>query len=184
MKLLTTTKVSIINGLILLGLTLLAYFNVVKFDMIFSYNWHKILHILGAILFMGNMIIGPVWFFYAYYSKNVELLKFASKLLQLTDLYLTIPGAALTVLNGLFLASMYGGIQNAPWLFTSMLMLFAMWGLSIPLIFLQEKMYKTIDQEPENYEKLDKIMLNWAILGSAVMIPPTYIFYLMVTKGV
>lgn len=178
------TKVSILNGLILLFLTLSEFLGLFKFDLIFSYQWHKILHIFGLILFMGNMVVGPVWFSFAYFSKDKTLLKFANRLLQLTDLFLTVPGVALTVLNGLCLASVFGGAKNQPWLYHSIILLFIMWALSIPLIYLQEKMYSTIDNEPNNDAKINKLLIRWAILGTIVMIPPTIIFYLMVFKTV
>ena len=182
MNLTKITKISILNGLILLFLTLAEFLEFVKFDLILSYQWHKILHILGVILFMGNMIVGPFWFLFAYYSKDKILLKFANRLLQLTDLYLTIPGVALTIINGLFLASVFGGTKNQPWLFYSIILLFVMWILSIPLIYFQEKMYSTIDNEPDNDIKINRYLIRWGIVGTIVMIPPTIIFYFMVVK--
>lgn len=184
MKLTKITQISIINGLILLLLTLSEFFGLLKFNLVLSYQWHKILHIFGVILFMGNMIVGPFWFLFAYYSKDKTLLKFANRLLQLTDLYLTIPGVALTVLNGLYLASFFGGTRNQPWLFYSIISLFIMWALSIPLIYFQEKMYTTIANEPDNDSKINKLLVRWGILGTIVMIPPTYVFYLMVVKAI
>lgn len=177
------TKISILNGLFLLILTLLEFFGTLKFELFFSYQWHKILHILGVILFMGNMIVGPVWFLFAYYSKDLHLLKFANRLMQITDLYLTIPGVFLTVLNGLFLASIYGGTMNQPWLFYTIILLLIMWVLSIPLIYLQEKMYSLIEIDPENKD-LNNLLMKWGILGTIVMIPPSIIFYLMVVKTI
>ena len=184
MKLTKTTQISILNGLILLLLTLSEFLGILKYNLVLSYQWHKILHLAGVILFMGNMIVGPVWFLFAYYSKDKTLLKFANRLLQLTDLYLTIPGVALTVINGLFLASVFGGTKNQPWLFYSMMLLFAMWALSIPLIYFQEKMYRAIDNEPDNDTKINALLMRWGILGTIVMVPPTIVFYLMVVKTI
>lgn len=184
MKLTKVTLISILNGLFLLLLTLLEFFGIMQFGLILPYHWHKILHILGVVIFMGNMIVGPIWFLFAYYSKDKHLLKFANKLLQLTDMYLTIPGVALTVLNGLSLASAFGGTQNQPWLFYSMILLFIMWALSIPLIYYQEQMYKTIEEEPDNEDKIHSILIKWGILGTIVMLPPTIVFYLMIVKTV
>ena len=178
-----STKVSILNGLILLGLTLSEFFGLIKFDLFLPYHWHKILHIIGVILFMGNMIVGPIWFMYAYFSKDKALLKFAGKLLELTDIYLTVPGVALTVLNGLFLASVYGGTKHQPWLFYSIILLFVMWALSIPLIYLQEKMYQSLDKEVD-IKIIDTLLIRWGILGTIVMIPPSVMFYLMIVKAV
>lgn len=184
MKLSTSTKIAILNGSLLLLLTLSEFFGLIKFNLVLSYNWHKLLHIFGSIIFMGNMIVGPFWFLYAFYSKDKSLLKFANRLLQITDMYLTIPGAFLTVINGLFLASAFGGTKNQPWLFYSIISMIAMWVLSIPLIYLQEKMCKLIETDPENEIKLNKILSYWGILGTIVMIPPTYVFYLMVVKTI
>jgi uncharacterized membrane protein len=180
----TASKIALLNGLILALLTILALQGVIGFEMALSYHWHKILHIAGVVLFMGNTTVGPFWFLYAYYSGDLNLLKFAVRLLQLTDLYLTIPGIALTVINGLYLATALGGIKNSDWLFYSTLLLFAMWILSVPLIWLQEKLYHVISKEPENTAKLNRILIWWGILGTLIMIPPVIIFYWMVVKAV
>lgn len=180
----TAAKISIINGLILVLLTVLAMSGIVRFDLILSYQWHKILHIAGVVIFMGNMITGPCWYSFAYYSKDIHLLKFANRALQLTDIYLTVPGITLTVINGLFLASVYGDISSQRWLYYSTLLLLVMWALSIPVIWLQEKMYQTIANEPENTQKISRLLTWWGILGTLVTIPPTIIFYWMVVKAV
>ncbi|MBM3414633.1 MAG: DUF2269 family protein [Bacteroidetes bacterium] len=179
----SVTKISILNGLILLGLSLAEFFGVLKFDLLFSYQWHKLLHIIGVVLLMGNMIVGPIWFMYAYNSKDKHLLKFAGKLLALTDLYITIPGIALTVINGLFLASAYGGTKNQPWLFYSIILLFVMWVLSIPLIYIQEKIYQSLSKDFD-ITTLSSLLLRWGIMGTIIMIPPVVMFYLMVVKAV
>lgn len=132
---------------------------------------------------MGNMIAGPIWFMYAYFSKDKTILKFAGKLLELTDIYLTVPGIALTVLNGLYLASVYGGTKQQPWLFYSIMLLFVMWALSIPLIYLQEKMYQSLDKDFD-MKIINTLFIRWSILGTFVMIPPSIVFYLMIVKAI
>ncbi len=180
----TAGKISIFNGLILILITLAEFTGMVHFELLFSYQWHKVLHILGVVIFMGNMIVGPVWFSYAYYSKDAHVLNFAAKLLQKTDLYLTIPGIALTVLNGLCLSSVYGGSQSQPWLLHSIYLILGMWILSVPLVFLQEKLFLTIKNEAENVAKINRLLIQWSILGSLVTIPPGIIFYWMVVKPI
>jgi len=175
-------QIALFNGLILLLLTLAQFWGLLQFNLLLSYQWHKILHIFGVVLFMGNMIVGPVWFLFAFYSKDKGLLKFAARLLKLTDLYLTVPGIALAVINGLFLASVFGGTRHQPWLFYSIILMVTMWALSVPLILLQEKMYDAIENDADNEVKINKLMTNWGILGTLVTIPPTLIFYLMVAK--
>jgi len=132
---------------------------------------------------MVNMIVGPVWFLYAYNSKNKEVLKFADKLLQLTDLSITIPGLDLAVINGLFLASALGGSSNQPWLQYSIYLMIITFLLTYLLLLIQEKIYNIIDTEPSNRDKLQKWIVRWSLWGVIVMIPPTVIFYLMIIKG-
>ncbi|MBK7221371.1 MAG: DUF2269 family protein [Saprospiraceae bacterium] len=180
----TSSKISILNGLILMLITLADFTGMVHFELLLSYQWHKLLHILGVVIFMGNMIVGPVWFSYAFYSKDAHVLKFAAKLLQKTDLYLTIPGVALTVLNGLCLSAVYGGSQSQPWLLHSIYLIFTMWVLSVPLVFLQEKLFVAMETEAQNEVKINRLLIQWSILGCLVMIPPSIIFYWMVVKPV
>ncbi|MBU1678442.1 MAG: DUF2269 family protein [Bacteroidetes bacterium] len=180
----TATKISITNGILVVIVVLLEYTRVVDFSMLLSYQWHKILHIFGASLFIANMIVGPIWFFYAYYSREKALLQFADKLLRLTDITVTIPGLDLAVINGLFLASVYGGSSDAPWLQYSVFLMIVMWLLTIPLLFIQEKIYKVIEFEPDNRVELQKWIIRWSLLGSVVMIPPTIVFYLMIVKSI
>ncbi len=177
------TKISILNGIILFFLTLSDFLGLIQFELIFSYQWHKLLHIFGVILFMGNMMVGPIWFGYAFYSKDSTILKFSGKLLELTDIFFTIPGAALTVLNGLVLASVFGGTRNQLWLFYSIILLFIMWAFSIPLIYIQEKMYRALAESTDS-KKLNRLLLYWSIIGTLVMIPPSIIFYLMIVKSI
>ncbi|MBL7807993.1 MAG: DUF2269 family protein [Saprospiraceae bacterium] len=175
---------ALLNGLILMVLTLAEFWGLLPFHLLLSYQWHKILHIFGVVMFMGNMIAGPVWFLFAYYSGDKALLSFAARLLYLTDLYLTVPGIALTVINGLFLASAFGGTHQQPWLFYSIILMIVMWLLSVPLIFLQEKIYATIQNEPDNALKMNRLMNWWGVLGTLVSLPPIVIFYLMVAKSI
>lgn len=182
MKLSKFNRIALFNGLLLLALTLSEFTGLLSFPLILSYQWHKILHLIGVMLFMGNMIVGPVWFSYAYYSGNPVLLRFAARLLGLTDVYLTIPGIALTIINGLFLATALGGSRLLPWLYWSIILLLLMWAISIPVIFIQEKMYREIDAEKPNEERLKRLLNQWAVWGTLVTIPPSIIFYLMVAK--
>ncbi len=184
MKLNKIAAFSILNGLILMCLTLAEFLGLMKFEPVLSLQWHKVLHIAGVILFIGNMTVGPVWFMFAYYSRDKALLRFACRLLELTDLLITMPGLALTVLNGLCLASVLGGSRSQPWLFQSDMLLFLMWGLSFPLIFLQNRLFRAVEQDGTSDRKIDLLIIYWGILGTIVMIPPLIIFYLMVVKAV
>lgn len=184
MSLSTAARIALLNGLVLSLLTLAKFWGILKFPLLFSYQWHKVLHLIGVVLFMGNMIVGPVWFLFARYSSDLGLLRFAGRLLYLTDLYFTVPGIALTVLNGLCMASALGGSSTQPWLFYSIVAMIVMWVLSIPLVFLQEKLFKTIAEDADNEVKINQLLVQWGVLGTLVTIPPSLVFYWMVMKAV
>jgi hypothetical protein len=69
-------------------------------------------------------------------------------------------------------------------LYYSVVLLILMWLLSIPVVYIQEKMYQVIDHESFNRLKINRLLTYWGILGTLVMIPPTIIFYLMVAKNI
>ncbi|MBL7827939.1 MAG: DUF2269 family protein [Saprospiraceae bacterium] len=179
MKLTTSAWVSLANGLFMMLLSTAHWLGYLSFDMWFSYQWHKLLHLVGLVLFMGNLMVGPVWFLIAFYSNDRTVQLFAVRLLRLTDMWLTAPGMLLTIVNGLCLASVYGGLQQAPWLSKSIYALWAMWGISLPLLYLQEKMLHGIESDSE--PKLSLLYL-WSLVGTVVMVPAALIFYWMVVK--
>lgn len=176
------TLFAILSGLFLCLVTLLSYYGLLQLKCVFSVQTHLLLHLIGVILFMGNMVIGPVWFLFAWYSGKRELLSFSGKLLALTDSWITIPGMYLCILNGLCLAPVFGGMHAQPWMHQSLLLLFVMWFLTPAVIWTQEKMLQSIEMEPYNSGVFKKYMFLWSLWGSLVMLPPSLIFYLMIAK--
>ena len=94
-----------------------------------------------------------------------------------------LPCLDLAVLNGLFLASTFGGTSAQPWLQYSIFLMVVMWVFSLPLLYIQEAIYQVIEHEPDKREKLQGWLIRWSIWGSIVMIPPSIVFYLMIMKG-
>jgi hypothetical protein len=76
---------------------------------IYSRDWHKLLHIGGAVLFMGNILVTAAWMVLAENTKKPAIVHFAAKSVMQADLLFTIPGVLLIFINGLKLASAYGG---------------------------------------------------------------------------
>jgi uncharacterized membrane protein len=179
----TASKISLLNGLLLILTALSEFFGWVKFDLQPNmYQATKFLHLFGVAIFVGNMTVGPAWFYLAVQKKDLEFLKYANKTLQITDILFTIPGIALTVISGLFLASSYGGTPKQAWIFYAVFLLIFMYLLSVPLVILQEKIYQSAEKTPLDWEKVHKLALQWGLYGTIVMAAPFFIFYLMVFK--
>ena len=51
----------------------------IEYSLIFSYPTHKLLHILGVIIFVGNVLVNTIWMVLAYRTKNNEVILFTSK---------------------------------------------------------------------------------------------------------
>jgi uncharacterized membrane protein len=77
---------------------------------------HRLLHILGAIIFLGNIIVSALWFTFAVASKKHEWFTFAAKLINLTDLAFTGPGLILLLWNAAVLVGAYGNPLAVDWL--------------------------------------------------------------------
>lgn len=174
--------ISFINSTVLVTLIVLDLSGILRLQPFLSYQWHKLLHITGIVLFFGNMIAGPFWLLYGLFSKNLEIAKFSLKLLFLTDIALTIPGVDLAIWNGLIMANALGGIHAQPWILNSIYLLFAMWVLTVPVEIYQNKIDKLVNSENYSYEELKKIIFGWSAWGMALMIPPTIVVYYMFFK--
>jgi uncharacterized membrane protein len=175
--------ISLTNTALLVVLIILAQHNLLFFDMIWSYQTHKVLHIVGVCMFLGNVFVGPVWLLMALKSKNVETIQFAFKMLLFTDIVVTIPGIDLTVINGLFLSSVLGGVNAQPWLQHAVVALFALWVLVLPILLIQDKMQKLAIAGEIDSKPFKKVFFLWVLTGALSLIPVTYIMILMVFKA-
>lgn len=173
---------SLFNGLALMVLLGVVWHGQISFPPVLPYPWHKLLHLIGVVMFAGNLIVGPIWVVFAFYSQDIHLLKFALKLLVVTDLVLTLPGLDLTVINGLVMASALGGISTQPWLTLTAKLLIAMWLLSLPVLVIQEKLSHAVQHSDTFNAAIKTQFYQWGLWGTLVSFPPLLIFGLMVLK--
>lgn len=175
--------ISLANGFILIALVLLSYFGMLELPLIFSYQMHKFLHIIGVMLFFGNMIVGPVWLILALQTKQIETIRYAARLLRVTDIWLTVVPVNFAMLNGLAMATALGGIKAQPWLVSSMWLLVVMWAMALPTVYFQEKMYHFINQGDVENKGFLRALIGWGIVGTVISIPAALVLYLMVFKS-
>lgn len=77
---------------------------------------HRLLHIAGAIIFLGNITVGALWFGLAVASRKSEWFHFAARLINVTDLAFTGVGLILLLWNAAVLAGAYGNLFAVGWL--------------------------------------------------------------------
>ncbi|MGR8930523.1 MAG: DUF2269 family protein [Gammaproteobacteria bacterium] len=156
------------------------------FFRIYMFVTLKSLHVLGACLFIGNIIVSAYWKVLADRTRNFAVISFATRLVNLTDAIFTGLGVMLVLATGHMMADHYGGVLAYGWMLWSYV-LFAISGLIwlcvlVPVQLKQARLLtssntKTISQE---YRQLARV---WAWAGTIATIAPLPAIYFMVSKG-
>ena len=86
------------------------------------YLWLKAIHLLGVVLFLGNIIITGWWKAMADNTRNPQIIAFAQRQVTLTDYVFTAGGAAILLLAAMANVGMHHMPMSAKWLSQGMLM--------------------------------------------------------------
>ncbi|MDK2123859.1 DUF2269 family protein [Parachitinimonas caeni] len=150
------------------------------------YEISKSLHILGACLFIGNIIVSAFWKVMADRTGDYAIIRFATRLVNLTDGVFTGLGVALLLGSGHFMATALPGGINQPWIIWS----YVVFGISgglwllvlVPVQIKQSRLLAASNGRiPAEYSRLARI---WSVVGTlATLIPLPAIFW-MVAKAV
>ena len=145
------------------------------------------LHVLGAVLFLGNIITTAFWKIRQDRASSPEPLHHMAQSIMRADYILTIPGLALLILFGLLTARAYGySFTEMNWLTLSLLLFAvsgALWGAV--LLPCQLKMIELSRQGmksgllPESYYRYSK---RWNVWGTVNTVIPVIVLFLMVVK--
>ncbi len=155
--------------------------------MVIANDTVKVLHVLSACLFLGNVVVSGTWAFLAERTRNFDVISFSNRLVLITDLMFTLTGALLVVYTGSLMSQRYAGApaESQAWISWSY-MLFglsgAIWALVLVPIQLRQRVLlnRHLTITPE-YLKLSRI---WQISGAVATIVPLPIVYLMIVKGI
>jgi uncharacterized membrane protein len=145
----------------------------------------KIIHVLCACLFLGNVVVSGIWAAMAERTRNHTIIQFSNRLVLITDLLFTATGAIGVVFTGHLMAGQYGGDTAHPWITWSYI-LFGVSGLIwmlvlVPIQFMQRLLLQRTTQITSEYLQLSRV---WQISGAVATVLPLPILYLMVTKTV
>lgn len=146
----------------------------------------KTIHLIGVILFIGNIIVTALWKMMADRTRDVAVIRFATRLVNLTDIVFTAGGIAILLSAGHAMAPSYGGVVATSWILWSYTLL-SVTGLVwvcilLPVQITQARLLKTLGPQegiPARYWKLSSL---WAVAGSVATILPLPAIYLMVAK--
>jgi uncharacterized membrane protein len=144
----------------------------------------KIIHVLSASLFLGNVVVSGTWAALAERTRNYEVIAFSNRLVLITDLLFTLTGAILVVLTGSTMAPRYGGAESQGWIAWS----YALFGISgliwavllVPIQLRQRTLLRRYKAVTGEYLRLSRI---WQISGAVATVVPLPILYFMITKA-
>jgi uncharacterized membrane protein len=152
-----------------------------------TYLWLKTLHLLGVVLFLGNIIITGWWKFMADRTLNPQIIAFAQRQVTLTDYVFTAGGAALLLAAGWGNAALHGmDIFSMRWLSWGF-WLFNLSGLIWVSILIPEQIrqarmaaiFTRTEEIPDAYWRSVK---KWYVWGSIATVLPLLNLYWMVFK--
>ncbi|WP_290649177.1 DUF2269 family protein [Aquisalimonas sp.] len=153
-----------------------------------TYGVLKVLHVLGAVIFLGNIIVTAWWKVMADCTRDPRVVAFAQRQVTLTDFVFTALGVLL--LGGTGYAMVFGG----PWSFDTrwldwgqslFLATGIVWvGVLIPIQFVQARMARAFaggGEIPVRYRQLAALWMGFGILA---IVLPLAALSLMVLKPV
>ena len=143
----------------------------------------KIVHILSACLFLGNVVVSGTWAALAERTRNYEVVAFSNRLVLVTDLLFTLTGALLVVTTGSMMAHRYGGASSQGWIawsYTLFTISGLIWALVlVPIQLRQRTLLKRDRAITTEYLRLSRV---WQVSGAIATVVPLPILYLMITK--
>jgi uncharacterized membrane protein len=152
-----------------------------------TYLAFKVVHLLGVVVFLGNIIVTGVWKVLADRTREPRTIAYAQHLVTLTDWVFTLGGIIL-ILIGAFGMVLTAGLNplGQTWLIWGQSLFIAsgiIWVLIlIPTQIAQARAARAFAQGgtiPENYWRLGR---RWAIWGTIATLLPVANVYLMVVK--
>lgn len=145
-----------------------------------------VLHVLGVVIFLGNIIVTAVWKVLADRTRNPAVIGYAQRLVTVTDIAFTATGAALIAVSGQMMADRFGGVGGEGWLTLGVALFIAsgvIWVTTlIPIQVLQSRLARRFVVDgviPDRYWRLATL---WYVLGAIAVLLPLVNIYLMVAK--
>lgn len=154
-----------------------------------SYLLLKSLHILGAVIFLGNIVVTGWWKVMADRTRNPVIIAFAQRQVTLTDYVFTAGGAALVLATGVGNAMLHGmdylSIRWLAWGYWLFIISGIIWAvILIPVQIKQARMARQFQNGgaiPESYWTLGRI---WIVFGTLATVIPLANIYWMVFKPI
>ncbi len=145
------------------------------------------LHILAAVVFVGNIITAAFWKTRADRSGNLETIAITARSLLQSDYIFTAPGIVVLLVTGIWMVGLSDWARfQEPWLGGSFVLLIITGVIWLAVLLPQQRRMVRLAQEgadagalgPE-YRKASRI---WSMFGGIATLLPVLILFLMVFK--
>jgi uncharacterized membrane protein len=152
-----------------------------------SYLAFKVVHLLGVVLFLGNIIVTGVWKTLAEWTREPLTIAYAQRLVTITDWVFTVGGIVLILIGAYGMVAAAGlDPLGTPWLLWGQGLFIAsgiIWALIlIPTQITQARMARAFahgSSIPTRYWRLSR---RWMIWGTIATLLPLANLYVMVVK--
>ena len=154
-----------------------------NYPLVLPFAWHKTLHVLGAVLFLGNIATGALWGAFAVASREPCTVRFALSTINWSDAAFTGPGVLLVMYNGLVMAGSLGGVganRFTQWGLAMFYGVILAWILSV--VPDQHRILALADEAAAPGPQLRKAVLRWNVIGSVAGVLAVAVLILMVLK--
>jgi uncharacterized membrane protein len=144
------------------------------------------IHVLGIVVFLGNLIVTAVWKTLADRTRDPGVIAYAQRLVTVTDIAFTATGAALITVSGFVLASDWGGVGGPSWLTLG----FALFGVSaliwltilVPTQARQARLARAFSRGGTVPDRYWRLSLRWYVFGSIATVLPLANVFVMALK--
>ncbi len=149
-----------------------------------TYLGLKALHILGVVLFIGNIIVTAWWKTQADRTRNPTVIAFAQRQVTLTDWIFTFGGATLLAGSAYANVALHGLSMSTPWMLWGQILFILsglLWvGILIPVQIRQARLARAFASGgpiPLTYWRLNRIWLGIGLV--ATVLPAANIFFMV-----
>ena len=151
-----------------------------------TYSLLKLLHVLGAVLLLGNIIVTAWWKAMADRSRDPVVLAFAQRQVTMTDILFTTVGVLLLGVSGYAMVFTGPWSLDTPWLSWGQTLFLAtglIWvGILIPIQIVQARMARSFVAGGDIPHRYRQLSVLWMGFGLVAVVLPLAAFSLMVLK--
>ena len=157
---------------------------------LYPYRWHTFMHIAGAVVFLGNIIVTAAWMLMAERTRSVNVIHFSAKAVIRADVLFTLPGVLLLLINGFVMVFAswggWGAFHQLSWI-TVALGLFTASGVIWVGVLIPVQHRMAVFSDPSDYpdsppSEFISALRKWYFWGALAIALPLCSLYLMVNK--